>query len=199
MLGIALCVLLCKTCMLILRAQVSPIVPLLQWFSTFLMLWPFSTVPYAVVTPNHKIILLLPHNCNFAVIINCNANTWYMTLEAESHYSTSSPIRSCLQKPRLSLSISMGWASRCFLLCMQIHKTSPQAFWGLFPWYWYALRYAPMWVIGHMLSEVTDSCHVALRWMKLQSTAFLHKHHIGIRVRQVKSVATGWAIVISWF
>jgi hypothetical protein len=27
-----------------------------QWLSTFLMLWPFNTVPHAAVTPNHKII-----------------------------------------------------------------------------------------------------------------------------------------------
>ena len=29
-----------------------------QWFSTFLMLWPFNTVPHVVVTPNHKIIFV---------------------------------------------------------------------------------------------------------------------------------------------
>ena len=33
-----------------------------QWFSTFLMLQPFNTVPHVVVTPNHTIILLLFHN-----------------------------------------------------------------------------------------------------------------------------------------
>jgi hypothetical protein len=32
--------------------------PLVQWFSTFLMLWPFNTVPHVVVTPNHKIIFI---------------------------------------------------------------------------------------------------------------------------------------------
>ena len=39
-----------------------------------LMLRPFSTVPRVVVTPNHKIILLLLHNYNFATVINHNVN-----------------------------------------------------------------------------------------------------------------------------
>ena len=42
----------------------------LQWFSTFLILWPFNTVPHVVVTPNHKIILLRLYNCNFASGMN---------------------------------------------------------------------------------------------------------------------------------
>jgi hypothetical protein len=29
-----------------------------QWFSTFLKLWPFKTVPHVVVTPNLKITFL---------------------------------------------------------------------------------------------------------------------------------------------
>lgn len=37
-------------------------------FSHFLTLWPFYTVPHVVVTPNHKTILLLPHNCYFATV-----------------------------------------------------------------------------------------------------------------------------------
>ena len=44
-----------------------------QWLSTFLMLWPFDTVPHVVLTPNHKVVLLL-HGCNFA---SCNVNIWY--------------------------------------------------------------------------------------------------------------------------
>ena len=39
-----------------------------QWFSTF------NTVPYVVVTPNHKIILLLLYNCNFATVLNYNVD-----------------------------------------------------------------------------------------------------------------------------
>lgn len=31
---------------------------LYQWFSTFLMWWPFSTVPHVMVTPNHEIIFI---------------------------------------------------------------------------------------------------------------------------------------------
>lgn len=30
-----------------------------QWFSTFLMLWPFNTVPRVVVAPNCKIIFVV--------------------------------------------------------------------------------------------------------------------------------------------
>lgn len=43
---------------------------LAQQFSTFLMLLPFNTVAHAVVTPSHKIISLLLHNC-----MNHNVNT----------------------------------------------------------------------------------------------------------------------------
>lgn len=45
------------------------------WFSAFLMLWPFNTVPQVVLTPNHKVISLLLHNCNFATVVNRNVNT----------------------------------------------------------------------------------------------------------------------------
>lgn len=31
-----------------------------------------------MVTPDHKIILLLLFNCNFAAIINDNINIWYI-------------------------------------------------------------------------------------------------------------------------
>lgn len=48
--------------------------PLQQWFSTFLTLGPFTTTPHAVVTPKHKIILLLLRNCNFATVVNHNVN-----------------------------------------------------------------------------------------------------------------------------
>ena len=40
----------------------------------FLMLWPFTILPYDVLIPKHKIILLLLHNCNFATVMNCNIN-----------------------------------------------------------------------------------------------------------------------------
>ena len=45
---------------------------LVQWFSTFLMLQPFNTSCCA--DPNHKIIPLLLHDCNFATLTNRNAN-----------------------------------------------------------------------------------------------------------------------------
>ena len=55
-----------------------------QWFSTFPVLWPFTTVPCVTVTPttphtHHKIILLLLYNFNFATVMNCNVNTSYST------------------------------------------------------------------------------------------------------------------------
>jgi hypothetical protein len=34
----------------------------------------FNTVPHVVVTPNHKVIMLLLHNCNFATIMNHHVN-----------------------------------------------------------------------------------------------------------------------------
>lgn len=44
--------------------------PLDQHFSAFFMLlWPFNTVPHVVVTPNHKTISLIFHNCNFATVV----------------------------------------------------------------------------------------------------------------------------------
>lgn len=32
----------------------------------------FSTVPDVVMSPKHRIILLLLHNSNFAFVVNCN-------------------------------------------------------------------------------------------------------------------------------
>lgn len=54
-------------------ALMHVVVTILQWFSTFLLLWPFNIVPYAVMTLNHKILLLLC-NCKFAAIMHPNAN-----------------------------------------------------------------------------------------------------------------------------
>ena len=45
-----------------------------QWFSTFLTLWPFNTVPRVVETPNHKTISLLFHDCNYATVMNRKVN-----------------------------------------------------------------------------------------------------------------------------
>ena len=45
-----------------------------QRSSDFLTLPPFHTAPHVVVTPNHKIIFLLPHICNFATVMNHNVN-----------------------------------------------------------------------------------------------------------------------------
>jgi hypothetical protein len=47
-----------------------------QWFSTSLMLRPFDTVPYVVVTPPPTITLfsLLLNNCYFATVMKHNVN-----------------------------------------------------------------------------------------------------------------------------
>jgi hypothetical protein len=45
-----------------------------QWFSAFLVLRPFNTVPCVVVTPNHKVTGVLFHNYNFATVMNHNVN-----------------------------------------------------------------------------------------------------------------------------
>ena len=34
---------------------------LMQWFSMFLILRPFNSIPHVVITPNHKIVSLLLH------------------------------------------------------------------------------------------------------------------------------------------
>lgn len=44
-----------------------------QWISAILMLQPFDTVSHVVMNANHTIIFLL-HNCNFATLMNHNAN-----------------------------------------------------------------------------------------------------------------------------
>lgn len=35
---------------------------------------PFNGTPHVVVIPNHKVILLLPHNYDLAPIMNFNVN-----------------------------------------------------------------------------------------------------------------------------
>ena len=46
-----------------------------QCLSSFLMRQPFTT--YSSSSPNHKIIPLLLHNCNFATVKSCNVNICY--------------------------------------------------------------------------------------------------------------------------
>jgi hypothetical protein len=43
-----------------------------QLFSTFLVLPSFNT---GVVTPNHTITLLLLHNYDFVIVMDCNVNS----------------------------------------------------------------------------------------------------------------------------
>ena len=49
-----------------------------QWFSTFLMLQPFSSILNLVVAPIIKLFLLLLQNCNFAIVIYHNVNICYI-------------------------------------------------------------------------------------------------------------------------
>lgn len=58
----------------------APSLLLGQQFSIFITLRPFNTVPHIVVdTPprNHKIILLLLYNCDFAAVVNNNVNIFW--------------------------------------------------------------------------------------------------------------------------
>jgi hypothetical protein len=41
-----------------------------HWFLNFLILQSFNEVPHVLVTPGHKIILLLLQNCNYAIVMN---------------------------------------------------------------------------------------------------------------------------------
>ena len=48
-----------------------------RWFSPYLMLRPFNTVPHVMVTPNHTVIPLFPFNCNSATVMNCDIYICY--------------------------------------------------------------------------------------------------------------------------
>lgn len=58
------------------KLRVRGVLGLVQWFPTFLMLGPFNTVPHIVVTipPAVKLFLSLLLNCNFASVMNQDAN-----------------------------------------------------------------------------------------------------------------------------
>ena len=61
-------------CLPLLEPLESSLAHLLEeWFSTFLMMQPFNTVPHAVGTPNHKVLSWLLHNCKFNVM-SCYIN-----------------------------------------------------------------------------------------------------------------------------
>lgn len=48
----------------------SWIFSLAQWFSAFLIPWPFNRVSHAAVNSSHKIALLLLPNCNLAAVMS---------------------------------------------------------------------------------------------------------------------------------
>ena len=56
----------------------SPVVSLFETSVSLVLSLPnavtFNLVPHGVVTPNHKIILFLLHNCNFSTVMNHNVN-----------------------------------------------------------------------------------------------------------------------------
>lgn len=57
-------------------AQCSPGLNVDQWFSTFLILGPFNTVPHTVMTPVIELFSLLLHNSNFVTVMIPNVNTF---------------------------------------------------------------------------------------------------------------------------
>ena len=46
-----------------------------QWFTPFLRLRPFDSLPHAVLTPTLTLFLLLFHKCTLATAMNRNADT----------------------------------------------------------------------------------------------------------------------------
>jgi hypothetical protein len=65
-------------------------VPLWWWVSNSLKLWPlwpFNKVSHVIVTPDIKLFSLLLHNCNFAIVMNCNINNWYTACLVCDSYS----------------------------------------------------------------------------------------------------------------
>jgi hypothetical protein len=98
-----------------------------NWFSTFLILWPFNIVPPVVVIPKHNIISLLLHSYNFATVINHNIKIWYTgylipdtierilqitrghDLQVKNHCSTTGYISALVLLRQFTL-YSPGWA-----------------------------------------------------------------------------------------
>jgi hypothetical protein len=50
---------------------------LIQWFSTFLLLWPLIQFLLVWWPPAMNLFSLLLHNCSFAIVMNCNVSIWY--------------------------------------------------------------------------------------------------------------------------
>ena len=50
-----------------------------RWFSTFLILQAFNTVPHGMKS-NHKLFSLLLHNCNFATVMRHDENIYVFSL-----------------------------------------------------------------------------------------------------------------------
>lgn len=80
--------------------------PVIQWLSTFLKLRLFNTISHSVVTPNHKIILLLLHNYKFVTVMNHSGNIQYagylicdpqrgLNLHVENHHCKLSLCHTC--------------------------------------------------------------------------------------------------------
>lgn len=64
------------------------------------MLRPCKTVPQAVVSPNHKAILLLLRNCNFDTVMTCNCN-----------YLICDPSERVVQRPKGIMALGLGTAA----------------------------------------------------------------------------------------
>lgn len=50
----------------------------MQWFSSFLILWPFNTVAHAMGTPTINLFLLLIHSFNSTTVMNCLWHVGYL-------------------------------------------------------------------------------------------------------------------------
>jgi hypothetical protein len=93
--------------------MISP-VELGQQFSASLTLWPVNTVPHAMMTSNHNIILLLLHNCTFVTVMN-HVSTWYAGyLKYDPQRGFNPRVENCWGRTCMEISIYL--VSR--LLCM---------------------------------------------------------------------------------
>ena len=83
------------------------------------MLWSFNTVLHVVMTPNHKIILLLFHNYNFATVMICNVNIWYVGyLICDLKWGCNPQVEDCWYR----------WGNNIMICCRRLHHHNTQMF-----------------------------------------------------------------------
>lgn len=99
-------------------------IPLVQWFSTFLLLQSFDTGPLVAVTNNLKLFSSLLHNCNFVTVLNHNVTVF------------SSGLRWSLSKGHLTLRGILTHKMRIIALVPLFQGTclhSKQNIWNIWP------------------------------------------------------------------